>query len=386
MACLHPETFGRMVLMSSDDRYTPGRFFLPGPTEVHPEVLAAMVQPMMSHRSSDFETLFAQIQLGLRNIFRTTRPVYVATASGTGLMEAAIHAARPGRILCLVNGAFGERFSDIARSLGREVTEVGGDWDRPVSLNVVEDALKLDPYSALTVVHSETSTGIATSLEPLVKLAHNHDCAVLVDSVSGVGGMPVETDAWNLDFVLTASQKALALPPGLSFAVASKEFITQAANAVNRGRYFDLLDYEQFVRRNQTPTTPALPLLYATAAQMERIARETIEKRWERHRLMSERARQWVRELRTRVGHEGITAFGPDEAASHTVITVNIPSPLAADDIIEAVAERGFTIGSGIGRWRHSTLRIGHMGEHSLHELEQVLRAAGESIAEALGL
>lgn len=101
---------------------------------------------------------------------------------------------------------------------------------------------------------------------------------------------------------------------------------------------------------------------------------------------MSERARQWVRELRTRVGHEGITAFGPDEAASHTVITVNIPSPLAADDIIEAVAERGFTIGSGIGRWRHSTLRIGHMGEHSLHELEQVLRAAGESIAEALGL
>ncbi|MFN8718562.1 MAG: pyridoxal-phosphate-dependent aminotransferase family protein, partial [Gemmatimonadaceae bacterium] len=191
-----------------------GTFFLPGPTEVRPEVLQAMLQPMLPHRGAAFESLFARVQAGLKPIFRTQRPVYVSSSSATGLMEAAVRCARPGAVLCLVNGAFSERFAHIAHACGRDATVVGGEWHRPVPLDVVEDALRTRRYSALTVVHSETSTGTLTDIQALATLARQFDCAVLVDSVTGLGGVPVETDAWGLDFVLTGSQKALALPPG----------------------------------------------------------------------------------------------------------------------------------------------------------------------------
>lgn len=356
-----------------------GTFFLPGPTEVHPDVLRAMLQPMLPHRGAVFEALFAQIQTGLKPIFRTARPVYVSSSSATGLMEAAIRCARPGAILCLVNGAFSERFAAIAQACGREVTVVGGDWSGPVSLELVEDALKRGHHAALTVVHSETSTGVLTDIQALAALAHQHDCAVLVDSVTGIGGVPVETDAWGLDFVLTGSQKALALPPGLAFGVASQQYIEQAGTATDRGLYFDLVEFEQYIHRNQTPSTPALSLLYATAAQGERIAIETIERRWDRHTAMSEHTQSWVHELRARAGAE-FSVFAPDGAASPTVTAVSLPTGLTGDAVVEAVAKRGYVIGGGYGRLKGSTFRIGHMGDHSMEGLELVLEATAEAV------
>ncbi|MEY4958276.1 MAG: hypothetical protein RL409_2533, partial [Gemmatimonadota bacterium] len=260
-----------------------GTFFLPGPTEVRRDVLEAMLAPMLPHRGALFEALFARMQEGLRPIFRTTRPVYVSSSSATGLMEAAIRCATPGPILSMVNGAFSERFANMALACGRETRVVGGDWHQAVPLDVVEQALRERRFSAITVVHSETSTGTLTSLPELAALAHQYGAAVLVDSVTGIGGVPVETDAWDLDFVLTGSQKALALPPGLAFGVASARFIEQARQATARGLYFDLVEFEEFVHKNQTPSTPAISLLYATAVQGEYIARETIEARWARH-------------------------------------------------------------------------------------------------------
>lgn len=360
-----------------------GTFFLPGPTEVHPDVLRAMLQPMLPHRGAAFEALFARIQAGLQPIFRTTRPVYVSSSSATGLMEAAIRCARPGAILCLVNGAFSERFANIAQSCGRESTVIGGDWSMPVSLDVVETALQRGGYAALTVVHSETSTGVLTELEPLARLAHRYDCAVLVDSVTGLAGVPVETDAWELDFVLTGSQKALALPPGLAFGVASEKFIGEARAAAGRGLYFDLVEFEQYIHRNQTPNTPALSLLYATAVQGERIAQETIERRWDRHTAMSEHTHSWVHELRARVGAE-FSVYAPDGAASHTVTAVSLPPQLQGDAVVQAVARRGFVIGGGYGKLKSSTFRIGHMGDHTMEGLERVLEATAEAVEEIL--
>jgi aspartate aminotransferase-like enzyme len=360
-----------------------GTFFLPGPTEVRPEVLQAMLQPMLPHRGAAFESLFARVQAGLKPIFRTQRPVYVSSSSATGLMEAAVRCARPGAILCLVNGAFSERFVNIAQACGREATVVGGEWHRPVPLDVVEDALRTRRYSALTVVHSETSTGTLTDIQALATLAHQYDCAVLVDSVTGLGGVPVETDAWGLDFVLTGSQKALALPPGLAFGVASERFIADAGQADGRGLYFDLVEFEQYIHKNQTPNTPALSLLYATAVQGERIARETIARRWERHQEMAEHTYSWVHELRQRAGAP-FCVYAPEDARSHTVTAVSLPPNLAGDAIVKGVAKRGFVIGGGYGKLKASTIRIGHMGDHTMEGLEAVLEATAESIEELL--
>ena len=360
-----------------------GTFFLPGPTEVRREVLEAMLAPMLPHRGAVFEALFARIQAGLRPIFRTTRPVYVSSSSATGLMEAAIRCTAPGPILSMVNGAFSERFANIAVACGRDTHVVGGDWHQPVPLDVVERALRERRYSAITVVHSETSTGTLTALPELAALAHQYDAAVLVDSVTGLGGVRVETEAWDLDFVLTGSQKALALPPGLAFGVASTRYIEQASQATARGLYFDMVEFEEFVHKNQTPSTPAISLLYATAVQGEYIARETIDARWARHSAMAEMTHDWVRRLREDTG-ASFCVYAPEHARSGTVTAIALPPTLKGDDVVKGVAKRGFVIGGGYGKLKSSTFRIGHMGDHTPDRLALCLDATADTIRELL--
>lgn len=356
-----------------------GTFFLPGPTEVRPAVLEAMLQPMLPHRGAAFEALFARIQHNLRPVFRTTRPVYVSSSSATGLMEAAIRCARPGPVLAMVNGAFSERFAHIAQSCGRDTVVVGGEWHRPVPLDVVEAALKTRQFSAVTVVHSETSTGTLTALPELARLVHAYDAALLVDSVTGLAGVPVETDAWELDFVLTGSQKALALPPGLAFGVASERFIREASQAPGRGLYFDLVEFEQYIHKHQTPNTPALSLLYATDAQGAFIAHETIEGRWDRHAAMAATTHAWVQTLRASTG-EPFCIYAPDGARTSTVTAVALPPSLKGEDIVKAVAARGFVIGGGYGKLKSSTFRIGHMGDHTVEGVTRCLAATADAI------
>ncbi len=360
-----------------------GTFFLPGPTEVRQDVLEAMLAPMLPHRGAVFEALFGRLQDGLRPIFRTTRPVYVSSSSATGLMEAAIRCAAPGPILSMVNGAFSERFANIALACGRDTRVVGGDWHHAVPLDVVESALRERRFSAITVVHSETSTGTLTALPELAALAHRYGAAVLVDSVTGLGGVPVETDAWDLDFVLTGSQKALALPPGLAFGVASARYIELASQATARGLYFDLVEFEEFVHKNQTPSTPAISLLYATAVQGEHIARETIEARWARHTAMAEMTHAWVRRLRDDTG-QPFCVYAPEHARSSTVTAIALPPTLKGDDIVKGVATRGFVIGGGYGKLKSSTFRIGHMGDHTPDRLALCLDATADTIRELL--
>lgn len=358
-----------------------GTFFLPGPTEVRRPILEAMLAPMLPHRGAAFESLFARIQDGLRPVFRTSRPVYVSSSSATGLMEAAIRCTPPGPILAIVNGAFSERFAHIARACDRETIVLSIPWGQVADLAMVENALKARSFAAVTVVHSETSTGALTSLPELAQLVHRFDAALLVDSVTGLGGVPVETDAWDIDFVLTGSQKALALPPGLAFGVASERFIAQATRSVSRGLYFDLVEFEQYVHKHQTPNTPALSLLYATAAQCEYIAAETIEARWQRHADMAALTHAWVDRLSIEVGMR-FSVFAPVGQRSSTVTAVAVPDGLTGDAVVKAVAARGFVIGGGYGPLRTRTFRIGHMGDHTTVGLTHCLDAITNAIRE----
>ncbi len=357
-----------------------GRFFLPGPTEVDDEVLEAQLKPMIGHRTKEQEAINESIQQNLRHVFRTTRPVYMSASSGTGLMEAAIRNGVRKKVLCLVNGAFSERFMKIAEACGATAVALKVEMGQYVSPELLREALAKDDYDSVTVVHSETSTGVLNPIEQLAEVVHEReDRVILVDSISGVGGAQVESDAWKLDFVFTGSQKALALPAGLAFGVAQESLLARAKTLPNRGIYFDFMELEKHIKGNQTPNTPALALLYAAELQLKRIATETIEKRWARHTQMSERTAQWIDEMRKR-GVE-LSNFAPAGYRAPCVTCIGVPpgGKTGAQVATEMLA-RSYTVSPGYGTLKDKTFRIGHMGDHTMAELNELLDVLAEVI------
>ena len=336
-----------------------GRYWVPGPSEVLPEVLQAMVRPMASHRSPEVAALFERLQPGLRAVFGTTRPVYVFASSGTGAVEAGLRAVPRGRVLSLVNGAFSERSAETAAACGHDVDR----WER--AFGEVHDPAALAArvrgagYAAITVAHNETSTGALQDLRALVGAAGG--VPVLADSVSGAGGAAVDFDDAGLDWVASASQKALAVPPGLGFGVASPRLIEAAARAPGRGLFLDILRYE----KAPPPYTPSLPLLYALEAQLERVLREGMPARLARHRAMAERTCAWAEA-------KGLRVLAAPGARSPTVTCIVVPDGPA---VVKALRERGYTVGSGYGALKPTAFRIGHMGEQTEETLEGLLRA-----------
>ena len=351
-----------------------GTFFLPGPTEVRQEILTAMTQPMIPHRGSAFEQLFERLQHGLRPLFMTERPVYISSSSATGMMESAIRCAPAGRILSLVNGAFSERFAHIASMCARDVDRYEVAWGQIHTIPQLDERLSMRKYTAITVVHSETSTGALNDVRAISDCAHRHGAVCLVDSVSGFGGADLRFDEWKLDFVLAGSQKALALPPGLSFAVASPSFVDQANGVSARGVYFDLVELDAYARRKQTPSTPALSLFYALELQLKSIATEGIEARWARHKAMAARTQEWLVKISAETGKR-LANIAPLGSQSPTVSTIRLPADLPSEAFTAAVAKRGIVVGNGYGKLKSSTFRIGHMGDHTLETLERCLSA-----------
>jgi predicted phosphoserine aminotransferase len=359
-----------------------GRFFLPGPTEVRREVLEAMLGPMMGHRTAEMEALMERIQPGLKHAFRTERPVYVAPSSGTGMMEMAVRSVGQRRALCLVNGAFSERFARIADLSGLDVTRLEVEWGEAHTPEMVDDAMAGEDYDTVTICHSETSTGVLNPIREVADVVHRHGAMVCVDTVSSLAGAPVETDAWGLDFVATGSQKSLALPPGLAFGVAQPAVLERAAANPQRGLYFDILEYERNLEKSQTPNTPAVSLMYAAAAQMTAILEEGIENRWERHRQMAERTYAWVDEMRDDGFELGILA--PVGYRSPTVTCITMPNGLAGSDVCGALRAQGYVIAPGYGKARDAMIRIGHMGDHTVAELNALLDVLASVLREVV--
>jgi aspartate aminotransferase-like enzyme len=349
-----------------------GRFFLPGPTEVRASILQTMLQPMIGHRGKAMEDLIARIEPDLQYVFRTQRPVYIATSSATGLMEGAIRNGVRSRVLCLVNGAFSDRFYQIARGCGVEAEALSVPYGQIHTPDMLANALKGGKFDSVTVVHSETSTGALNPIADLARVAHEAgDVVLLVDSVSGMAGAPVHTDDWQLDFVLTGSQKAFAIPPGLAFAAARETVFERAKTRKDRGIYFDLVEYDASIRKNQTPNTPAVSLFFALAAQLQDIRRETIEARWERHATMAQRTWAWVDEVRD--AGVPVSVLAPEGGRSPTVTCVALPNTHNGGAVAAAMEERGFIISPGYGKLKDTSVRIGHMGDHTLDELEVLL-------------
>ncbi|HYC52948.1 MAG TPA: aminotransferase class V-fold PLP-dependent enzyme, partial [Gemmatimonadaceae bacterium] len=219
-----------------------GRMWNPGPTEVRPEVLEALSRPMIFHRSPAMEELMRRVTTRLGAVFGTTRTVHVLTGSGTSAMEMSIRCGSSRRVLSLVHGDFGERFANIAECCGRTVHRLKADAGDVVQLDRVREALLKGEFDAVTATHSETSAGILADIAGLGAIVKEQPgCMLLIDAVSSAGAAPIAMDEWGVDAVVSASQKALALPPGLAFAAVSDRLLERARGLGDRGVYLDVL-------------------------------------------------------------------------------------------------------------------------------------------------
>ena len=355
-----------------------GTFFVPGPTEVRPEVLDAMRRPLIFHRTREMEDLMERVTRRLGPVFGTARTVHVITGSGTAAMELVARAGTVKKVLSIVHGDFGERFARMVEACGRQVERLTSAVGGVVPLESIRAALRTGGFDAITVTHSETATGTLADVAAVAAIAREADgCLVLVDAVSSAGAAPIEMDRWGLDAVVTASQKALAAPPGLALAAVSARLVERARDLEGRGTYLDVMRYEEFAARRQSPTTPAVSLLFALDVQMAAVEREGLPARFERHRAMAEACVARVGRMAAAGLPVAVVAQEGHRSPSVTAIRHEQPRK-----VLDAMLARGYSLGGGQAPVAKDSFRVGHMGDHSvagvermLEDLEQVLRA-----------
>lgn len=347
--------------------------FVPGPVDVAPEVLAAQAKPMMPHRSKDFEAIFQRTAEKAQKLFYTQYRVFQGTHSGSGMQEAAIRNFVETSVLCCVNGAFAERWFEVAATNGKQVDRLEVSWGNVVKPDVLADALQKKHYEAVTIVHNETSTGAENPLAALCEVVHqvSPDTLIMVDAVSSLGGVKIEMDALGIDFLLTSSQKCLALPPGLSLASASDRAMKKAETVSNRGWYFDLLRMEKHRLKDSTPMTPVMPLIFALDLQLDRIFAEGLENRFARHTAMAKCIQSWAIS-------NGMNPVTPEPYRSKTVSTIENSKGWDISALNKFLLQRGMRIANGYGILKEKTYRVATMGEISMADCENLIAALEE--------
>jgi aspartate aminotransferase-like enzyme len=356
----------------------PQRLFIPGPTDVHPDVLAAQTAPMIGHRSDEFEALYAKCEEQLKQLFFTDSRVYILAATGSAMHEAAIrNCVGDGGVICFVNGAFSQRWYDVAVGCGKDAVRIDLPWCTAVKPDQVAEALSAaltdGPVDAITVVHNETSTGVTSPVAEIAAVVRSlsPETLVLVDAVSSFSGTPIPVDEWGLDICLTSSQKALALPPGLAFAAVSDRALAKAKTVTGRGWYFDFLLLERYLKRSTTPATPAISLMRALSVQLDRIYAEGLTERFARHHRLAERTRSWAVE-------KGLGLMAEDGYASPTVSTLANTFGWDIEALNAFLAGQEMELSDGYGDYKGKAIRIAHMGECGDADLERLLAAVEE--------
>jgi len=342
------------------------RLFIPGPTEVHPDVRREMSRPPIGHRSAEATALGESIIGALQRLLHASGPVFLSTSSSSGLMEAVVRNGSRRRFLAVTCGAFGDRWHDICRLNGKAVDPLEVEWGRAVRPEAIRAALRTGSYDAVLVTHNETSTGVLNPLPEIAAVCREFpDVFLFVDAVSSAGAVDLDFDALGLDGLLAGVQKALAVSPGFAIMAVSERAVERARGIENRGFYFDFVRHCDAYRKRQGVTTPSTSHLYALDLQLRRILEETMPAREARHRLMAERTRAWAREhfaLLPEEGYESITL-----TAIRNTRGVDVPA------LNRRLSERGVVIGNGYGRLKNDTFRIAHMGEIRLEEIEELL-------------
>jgi predicted phosphoserine aminotransferase len=331
---------------------------------------------MIGHRSAAFAELFGRLEEKLKQAFLTKNRVFIQGSSGTGLWEGASRNCirDDKKVLHLVGGAFSDRWAEISRSNGKQVDVITVDWGKAHAPEMVAEALKKQTYDAVAIVHNETSTGVTNPVKEIAEVIRPYeDTLILVDSVSGLLGAEMRTDEWGLDMVLTSSQKAFALPPGMAFCSISDKVLERAKQIPYRGYYFDFIEIDASLQKNNTPSTPPISLMYAADAQMDDVLAEGLENRWARHIQMRDMCTSWAEQREFGV-------FAEKGYRSPTVTAVNNGRNINVDDMAKFMGGKGFSMDKGYGKVKGKTFRIAHMGDMQPTELEEILSGLDEFI------
>lgn len=354
------------------------KLFIPGPIEVAPEVLEAQTQWMIGHRMPEAADLFAATQSKIRQVFYTQSRVYVNAASGTGLQEAAVRNCTDRKVLNCVNGAFADRWRQVTEANGKANEILSVEWGQPIQPEQVAERLSGGDFDAVTLVHNETSTGVTSPIQEIAQairaLPNGQDIMILVDSVSGLSGARLEFDAWDLDVALTSSQKAFGLPPGLAFCAVSDRALEKAKTVAYRGYYFDFVELEKYLVKNQTPATPAISLMYALDVQLDRMLAEGMENRFARHLAMRDLTMKWAKQ-------HGFTLFPAEGYESPTVTCINNNLNIDIAALNKHLREHGMIISNGYGNLKGKNFRIAHMADLTLSDMEELLSAIDDFLA-----
>jgi aspartate aminotransferase-like enzyme len=366
------------------------RLRIPGPAEVPERVRQAAARTVLNHRGPEFRAQLAYAEAGVRPILGTANRVMFFAASGSGMMEAALVnvVAPDAALLVVVQGQFGERFEAIGRALGARVDRLDVPWGESVDPQAIADRIRHTAYTAVVLVHNESSTGVVSDLAAIGAVLRDSPALLVVDTVSGLGGVEMRQDEWGIDVVVAASQKALMCPPGLGLASLS----AKAWEVVNRPDrmarfYWDFRRALDSAEKSETPFTPPVSLVGGLCEALAMIAEEGLPQVLDRHRRLSAMLRAG--------GHAmGLGVFPRAPMLSNTVTVFSVPEQLEGGQIVRAMYERHRTVIAGArNRLSGRVIRIGTMGAideatilTDLAQLEDVLRHLGWPVAPGAGL
>jgi len=343
----------------------------PGPTPVPPEVLAAGAQPVIHHRGPDFRALMLRTLGRLQEVCRTRNDVLLFTASGSAAFESAVvNLLSPGeRVLAVMAGEFGERWAALARAYDVDVHELRYAWGETPRAEDVRARLGETGARTVFLVHSETSTGVVSDIQALARVAHDAGALVVVDAVSSLGAVPLETDAWGLDVVVAGSQKALMTPPGLSVVTVSGA-AWESSRSASLPRFY--LDWERMrasLETGSTPFTPAVTIVAGLDVALGLLLEEGLDAAFARHAALGRACREGVKAM-------GLELFSPDEDRSAIVTAILTPNGVDARELVLALRDRfGITVAGGHGELGSKMFRIGHIGYYDVLDITTVLAA-----------
>ena len=363
--------------LPTDPRLANGKWLrIPGPTVLHPAALAASQRAMVPHRSPEAAELVDRLAHNLKLVHATEQSVLWWTGTGSAGWEASIvNLTSPGdRIVVTVSGDFGDRYAKTAARLGLDVHRIDVEWGRAVTPDLLEQAFdQHGPFRAAFITHSETSTGLANPLKELAAVARSHGALVVVDAVSSAAAMPVNVDEWDLDWVLSGSQKAWMCPPGLMISAVSERAMAAAEESTFPRFIWDVRTVAEATVNHTSAQTPALSLQYALDAAVGAMLEEGLEAMYARHARLGQHVR------------DGLTANGlrvladpayPSQAVTAFHLPEGFPNAQAFHDRLRD--EYGVEIAIGQGHLAQAVLRIGHMGYVEQPELDATIEAIAD--------
>ena len=352
----------------------------PGPTPIPREVRHAQAQQMIDHRGGEFAEMLRETSAGLAELIGSSGEVLLLTGSGSGAMEAAVvNSLSPGdRALVVSIGAFGDRFAAIANAFGATVERFDVEWGSAADPRAVADHLaRSEPYRAVLITHNETSTGVANPMRELAEAVRGApgEPLLIVDGISALGAMPFEMDAWGVDLVVSASQKAWMASPGIAIAALSERAWAANSDARMPRAYWDFGEARSFGAKGQTPWTPAISVLYGLQVGVRKLGEEGRERTWARHAAVADGVVAGIEAL-------GLRPVAPPERRSSTVTAAWLPDGIEWAPFNAAMRARGLVIAGGQGKWTGRILRFGHMGDVGIDEMAEALEIMGGTLPE----